>query len=510
MGPLIVQNNLLHKAVYRTSKFTNILRLYVEFEYLRQVKKVDKPYLGKWTKEKLIDMGPTFIKIGQFLSTRTDVFGEEITNELKELQDNVSPLPYAALAEVIKPIRDVLLDIQESPIASASIGQVHIGTMQNGDKIVLKVKRPNIEEQIIDDFETLLFGISILKQISEDRKIKEFEILFNEYYNLLKEEIDFVREANNMKRFRKNFSGKSWVKIPKVYPQLSNNDLITMEYVPTIKIDDTTSIDNLNFNRERVAQKLVELFINQVIDFGMVHIDPHPGNVGITKNGKIVFYDFGMILDLDLKIKENFTSFLIAVYDKDINTICNIAIKMGLIVVEPQNIPYFKTFLISFLSYVENANIEEFKVSYINKINQSSTPFLISSKFVLLLRGISILEGVCKKLDPNFNFKKTLDPYIDEFVVDINYFEARAMSDLKLITKVPDKVQINQIQIEVLEKTVRDVEKNVKKEQNNKYFIVIGCLFTYFMHHEFDQGILTALITGLTYSFIINGKVHKE
>jgi hypothetical protein len=84
------------------------------------------------------------------------------------------------------------------------------------------------------------------------------------------------------------------------------------------------------------------------------------------------------------------------------------------------------------------------------------------------------------------------------------------MSDLKLITKVPDKVQINQIQIEVLEKTVRDVEKNVKKEQNNKYFIVIGCLFTYFMHHEFDQGILTALITGLTYSFIINGKVHKE
>jgi predicted unusual protein kinase regulating ubiquinone biosynthesis (AarF/ABC1/UbiB family) len=346
--------------------------------------------------------------------------------------------------------------------------------------------------------------------ISDDRKIKEFEILFNEYYKLLKEEIDFVREAKNMKQFKENFIAKKWVKIPTLYESLSNNDVITMEYVPTMKIDNVKAIQSLSFNRERIAQKLVELFIMQVIDFGMVHIDPHPGNVGITDKGKIVFYDFGMVLDLDLKIKEKFTSFLIAVYDKDINTICTIAIEMGLIVVEPQNIPYFKTFLISFLSYVENADIEEFKISYINKINKTSTPFLISSKFVLLLRGISILEGVCKKLDPNFNFKKTLDPYIDQFIVDVNYFEARAISDIKLITKVPDKVQISQIQLEVLEKTVRDVEKNVKKEQNEKYMMLLGVMTTMIMQHEFNQGVATAVLFGISYSLIVNGQIHKK
>jgi predicted unusual protein kinase regulating ubiquinone biosynthesis (AarF/ABC1/UbiB family) len=280
-----------------------------------------------------------------------------------------------------------------------------------------------------------------------------------------------------------------------------------MEYVPTCKIDDIEKLDAMKFNRERIAQKLVELFIKQVIDFGIVHIDPHPGNVGITENGKIVFYDFGMILDLDMKIKENFTTFLIAVYDRDINTICSIAIEMGLIVVEPQNIPYFKTFLISFLSYIETANLEDFKISYINKINKTSTPFLVSSKFILLLRGISILEGVCKKLDADFNFRKTLDPYIDQFIVDVNYFEARAISDLKLITKVPDKVQLNQIQLEVLEKTMRDVENNVKKEQDQRYLMMIGVLFVMFFHNEYNMGLMATAIAITTLSFIdLNGQ----
>jgi predicted unusual protein kinase regulating ubiquinone biosynthesis (AarF/ABC1/UbiB family) len=186
---------------------------------------------------------------------------------------------------------------------------------------------------------------------------------------------------------------------------------------------------------------------------------------------------------------------------------------MGLIVVEPEDLPYFKTFLIAFLSYIETADLEDFKVSYISKINISSTPFLVSSKFVLLLRGISILEGVCKKLDPDFNFKKTLDPYIDEFIVDVNYFEARAMSDIKLITKVPDKVQVNQIQLEVLEKTIRNVEMNVRQEKKQKSFAIGGTLCTLLLDQWIGStdvpitGIVTCIL--LTYFVIINGKVYK-
>lgn len=494
----------------KVERFSKIVKFYLDFEYKRFVEKRSKRELGQWTKNKLVEMGPTFIKIGQFLSTRTDILGEEVTDELKGLQDNVAPIDFDQLCDYLAPIMNYVDHVDPIPLASASIGQVHSATLKTGDKVVLKVKRPNIMEDIVADFETLLFGMKILKNISNDRKIKEFEILFNEYYNLLKEEIDFELEASNMQLFKSNFQKDFWVKIPKLYKPLCTNDIITMEYVQSIKITDTVLLDSLKFNRSRIAQKLVEAFIKQVIEHGVVHIDPHPGNVGMTSNGQIVFYDFGMVLHLDINIKEYFTTFLIAVYDKDINTICKAAIDMGLIVVEEKDIPYFKNFLIAFLSYIETADLNEFKISYINKVNSTQTPFLISSKFVLLLRGISILEGVCKSLDPNFNFRKTLDPYIDEFIIDINYFENRAKADLKLITSVPDNVSINKIQIEILEKTIRDMEEDMKKDSNNKMMMVLGVVASIIMQHEYNLGVLTASSLALfSYYNILNGKVHR-
>lgn len=497
----------------RSQKFVKLCTYYGQFEYMRQVKKASGKEIGKWTKERLIELGPTFVKIGQFMSTRTDVFGEEITDELKQLQDNAAPVPFSEVCSYIDQVRPFFNTIEETPIAAASIGQVHVAELKTGQKVVLKVKRPGIECLILDDFEMLLFAIRILKIISDDRKIREFEILFNEYYKLLQEEVDFTRETKTIQKFKDNFSNKKWVKIPSVYEKISNNDLIVMDYVPSIKIDNVQRITELGFNRDKIAQKLIELYIKQIIEYGFVHIDPHPGNVGITEQGKIVFYDFGMVLNLDNKIKERFTQFLVAIYDKDINTICSVAIEIGLIVVEPQNLPFFKNFLISFLSYIETADLEDFKVSYISKINTASTPFLVSSKFVLLLRGISILEGVCKKLDPNFNFKKTLDPYIDEFIVDVNYFETRAMSDIKLITKVPNKVQINQIQLEVLEKTVRDVETNVRSANQQKLILIGGSVFSLMLEQELGDvfPVTTFVALGLlTYLIIINVKVHKR
>jgi len=489
----------------RTNKFCNIFISYLEFKYLKNIKKLNNNQIGNWIKNKLVSLGPTFVKIGQFMSTRSDVFGEEITFELKELQDNVLPLPYEELEEYINPILLNIETIDKLPIASASIGQVHLGTLKTGEKIVLKIKRPNIENQISEDFELLLFMINLLKNISDDRQINEFEILFNEYYKLLKEEIDFKREARTMQVFKSFFKDKKWLKVPKVYVEYSNENVIIMEYVPSIKIDDLESINKLNFNKEKIAEKLIELFINQIVDAGLVHIDPHPGNLGITENGKIVFYDFGMVLNIDFKVKEKFTSFLIAVYDKDINKICQIAIDIGLINVKPENIPYFKAFLISFLAYVERADIEEFKISYINKISKSEkAPFLVSSKFILLFRGISILEGICKKLDPYFNFKKPLDPYIDQFVIDINYFEKKAMNDLNLFYKVPDNVVNSQIQLEVLEKNIRDVERVTQQEQRDKYYQIIGLLFTLFIEYEFDKGLLAWIFYTITYLLIIN------
>jgi predicted unusual protein kinase regulating ubiquinone biosynthesis (AarF/ABC1/UbiB family) len=485
----------------KTNKLSNIVKFSADYYYQKNINKLSNKQIGKWTKNKLSDMGPTFIKIGQFISTRSDVFGEEFTNELKQLQDNVKAISFEKLSSTFDKYKLNFEYIKSEPLASASIGQVHLAKLLTGEDVVIKIKRPNISVDINEDFGLLLALIKFLKFFSDDRKLTEFEILFTEYYNLLNEEIDFNREMNNMKIFQKIFSTyKQYIKVPKVYEEFSNNDIITMEYVPTIKINDVDTLQKLNFNCELISNKLIECYVNQIIEHGYVHIDPHPGNLGITKKGKIVFYDYGMILNLDNKIKENFNSLLIAIYDKDVDMIANIALDMELIVIENKNMPYFKSFLLSFLTYIENLDIEDFKVSYIDKVDQSNMPFLISSKFLLLLRGLSILEGICKKLDPNFNYKKTLDPYISNYLVDVKYLENRAIADFDMIKIMPDKVSQHNIKIDILEKSIIEMEKTITRKNDHRSYFIYTFIFSLLLQFEYDIGIPTyILFVGIFY-----------
>jgi predicted unusual protein kinase regulating ubiquinone biosynthesis (AarF/ABC1/UbiB family) len=430
----------LVKSVNKTVTF------YIKFEHKRIIKKFTPKQLGRWTKDQLAMMGPSFIKIGQFVSTRSDIFTKEFTNELKDLQDNVAPISWQDLKKYIP---SAFKDINENPLASASIGQVHTAKLQDND-IILKIKRPDIELQIKNDFNGLLMFIKGLKLFSNDRRLTEFEILFTEYYNLLLEEIDFIKEAANIDKFAKMFKNTKWIKIPKVYREFCNNDYITMEYVPCIKINDIEKLNQLNFDTEKIATKLVQCYVDQIIKYGFVHIDPHPGNVGVTLNGQIVFYDYGMVLVLDTKIQKHFDELLVALYDKDVDEIARVAVEIGLVVVDPINIAYFKKFLIFFLSYIEKMNVNDFKVSYIDNISETEMPFLISSKFLLLLRGISILEGNCKALDKNFNYKKTLDPYIENYLIDIRYLENKARLDFDSIKTFPTKIKEQQVELDIM------------------------------------------------------------
>jgi predicted unusual protein kinase regulating ubiquinone biosynthesis (AarF/ABC1/UbiB family) len=454
------------------SSLKKTVRFYLGFEHKRLIKKYTPRQLGAWCKDQLVDMGPTFIKIGQFVSTRSDVFGKDITDELKELQDNVAPLAWSSLKDTI-PV-NVFTDIQETPVASASIGQVHVAKI--GDKeVVLKVKRPNIDEQIRSDFEGLLVFIKAMKVISSDRRLIEFEILFTEYYNLLLQEIDFKLEADNMERFSKMFKNTPWIRIPNVYKKYCSESCITMEYVPSIKINDIEKLKQMNFSTEKISTKLVECYVDQIIKHGSVHIDPHPGNLGMTKSGQIVFYDYGMVLDLDQLIQKHFDELLLAIYNRDIDEIAALAVKIGLVVVEDKNLPYFKKFLMFFVSYIEKMDVNDFKISYIDKIDKSNMPFLISSKFLLLLRGISILEGLCKQLNPNFNYKKPLDNYISEYLINIRYLENRAMADISSIRTMPGKLSEQKIEIEIISMN-NEINAKTRTDLTKKKTIILGLL----------------------------------
>jgi predicted unusual protein kinase regulating ubiquinone biosynthesis (AarF/ABC1/UbiB family) len=450
---------------YKVQKVSKIMKYGIELELIRTFKKVDNRYIGKWMKEKLVTLGPTFIKIGQFMSTRQDIFGKEFTDELKQLQDNVDPFSFKELEIELEDIKDQFQYINEIPLAAASIGQVHRAKLKTGEEVVIKARRPGIIQNIKDDFELVLLLLDSGKKIINTRRIQEINVLFEEYYKLLVDEIDFIKEKKNMKAFTKMFADTPWILVPDVYENLSNSNIITMEYIPSIKIDDEEKLNSMKLNKRLIADKLMESYIKQIIEYGLVHIDLHQGNIGMTKNGKIVLYDYGMILKLDKKIKENFNSLLLAIYEKDVNEICDVAIELDLVIIEESDIPSFKSFIYYFLNYLDTLDVNNFKISYLDKIDQSNLNFMLSSKFLMLIRGITILEGICKELDNGFSYMRTLEPYINNMVMfDISYLEKKAQKDIKKLINSRD--DNNEIQVEMMRSSMKKMES--KMYSNNE------------------------------------------
>ena len=453
----------------KLKRFSNVSKLAVDIAYLKYVKKACNRTLGRYTKEKFTSMGPTFIKIGQFISTRSDIFGKEFSNELKGLQDSIDPFEID-----IKSYESEYLKINPQPIATASIGQVYTGVLTRINKdnttsdvpIAVKIKRPNIDEFIRMDFDAFIFVVNVVNVLSNKREAMEFSFIVNEYYKLLLEEIDFKKEVRNIALFQKHFRTKGFVRVPRPFSDVSTDDMIVMEYLPSFRIDDVNRINAMNFDRKKIAEKLVELFLDQVINFGIIHIDPHPGNVGITERGKIVFYDYGMIQEIGIDFKHKLKAILLAVYEKDVEYLCKLLVESNIVIVEDNKLPYLKNFILVFISYIDNLNIDDFKKQYIDKVDKADVPFTISSKFLLILRGVSILEGVCKVLDPNFSYRTTIENYIDESIVDFDYIERKALMDIDVMRAMPDKITKNQIQLEIMEKNMEKMQTKVDPKKS--------------------------------------------
>ena len=470
------------KFIKQASKAIKLSKLTLDIGIAKTFRKdepkqvVDK-YIGNITYNTLKNLGPTFVKVGQFISTRSDIFGKDFTDELKDLQDNVLPMSSQEIAPMKNEIINNFEYINDEPLAAASIGQVHYGKLKNGEEVAVKFKRINIEQTIKDDFRMLLSIIDFIKLFASHRQITEIEISLKQYYKLLKEEINFRNEVQNMKTFRKQFRDVKWVKVPIPVESICTNDIIVMEYVPSIKINNTEEIEKMKFNKILISEKLLECFFTQIVQYGFVHIDPHPGNVGISKDGKIVFYDYGMFVKLDGIMKDKLKTLFLAMYDRDVDEVCNLLIELEIITVEPSKKAYFKKFIASFITYIDNLNIDDFKISYLDKIDQSEMQFLISSKFVLLLRGITILEGVCKNLNPTFNYRDILDPFISDFIIDINYIERKGTKDINRFTKAPDKITSSEISLGMVENDMEALKKKVIMFDNKTKYIFTAILF---------------------------------
>ena len=463
---------------YKINRSLAITKLGVNVLYMKNIAKAPIKEIGQVTRKGLSELGPTFIKIGQFVSTRSDIFGKEFTDQLLELQDKITPF------DIDPGVVSNEVQLIQPPIATASIGQVYKGTIKkSGQTVAIKVKRPQIERDFKMDFEVFLSLLHIITVIGNQREVGEFNILFNEYYKLLQEEIDFGREVKNMERFHVLFQNKKFVRIPRPVKQYCNNEVIVMEYIPAIRIDDLNVMKQLGFNTRKIAQKLVDLFFDQILNYGIIHIDPHPGNVGITTEGKIVFYDYGMVQTINIDLKNNLKDILMALYDKNVDYICKLLIDNEIIICADDQLPYLKNFVLSFLGYLNNMSINDFKTSYIDNVDKTAMPFVISSKFLLILRGMSILEGVCKTLDPDFSYTGVIERYIDTSMVDIAYMEKRALMDIDNMRVMPDNVAANKIKLEILQKNIQSIDTRMNIKISRSLAALSGFVFIDVVDH---------------------------
>ena len=357
--------------------------------------------IAKETKNKLVKLGPTFVKVGQYVSTRDDVFPPEIIHEFTKLQDDVLTMDWDVIQDIVSNESIKGLDnICHLPIASASLGQVHMATY-NSKECVIKVLRPNVVPQIENDVVNLMIIADIFKFINPAGS-RDIVMFVQELEQMLKMETDYIREAKNTDTFRKNFTDVDWIIVPRVYCATSN--VLVMEYVPSTKITEVGGID-----RKSLAWALTKSQIMQILNSGFFHGDPHPGNVGV-KDGKLVYYDFGMVSEISIKQKNTLMALLIAITSENEDQILAILNNLGLVASDPTGLRKFVRF---FLDYIRNNDIQD-PEQVQELVAIQNNPIKFSGSFFYLVRSFALIEGISKQLDPGYSSSNMLRKYVSE------------------------------------------------------------------------------------------------
>jgi len=378
---------------------------------------------AKWIRESLLELGPTFIKVGQLFSTRADIFPAEYVEELAKLQDQVPAFTYEQAKEIIeaelgKPLVKLLATFDPSPLAAASLGQVHKAKLHNGEEVVVKVQRPGLKQLFTID-------LAILKQITRYfqnhprwGKGRDWLGVYDECYRILWEETDYLNEGKNADTFRRNFRGQNWVKVPRVFWRYTSGKVLTLEYVPGIKISHYSALEAAGLDRKNLAQLGAKAYLQQLLNDGFFHADPHPGNLAVSPEGALIFYDFGMMGSIKTNVREKLMSTLMGITNKNADLIIKSLIDLGAL----QPIGDLSAVRRSIQFMLDNFMDKPFEEQSITAISDDlydiayDQPFRFPATFTFVMRAFSTLEGVGKGLDPNFNFMETAQPFALQFI----------------------------------------------------------------------------------------------
>jgi predicted unusual protein kinase regulating ubiquinone biosynthesis (AarF/ABC1/UbiB family) len=407
-----------------------------------------------------IGLGPTFIKIGQSLSTRIDFFPPIYTEALSQLQDRVPAFGIVEVVEIIETelgatIETLFAEFDPVPIAAASLGQVHRARLRTGTDVVIKVQRPGLQQLFELDFQVIAKLLWWVDRLLPKKRSIELRAIYQEFFTLLFQEINYTKEGQNADRFRANFKANKLVVAPEIYWKYTTSKVLTMSYLPGIKIDDRVTLEACGFSPKQINQLGICCYLKQLLIDGFFQADPHPGNMAIMADGKLVVYDFGMMAELKHISTDRMIETFWAVMKKDGSAVTDSLIQLGLIEQVEDMRPIKRVIEFMLERFTDRpVDVHEFDLikSEITTLFVQQ-PFQMSPEMSFILKALSTLDGIARTLDPEYNLVVAAQPFIRSVAISerrniISKLGKQATSYLKYTLTKPSgsKLRIRQLE----------------------------------------------------------------
>lgn len=376
----------------------------------------------------LEELGPTYIKLGQIMSLHSDFLPKAYCDELLKLNSDVTPMPFDDVEDVInhsygQDWRELFQFIEEAPLGSASIAQVHRARLKNGEEVIIKVERKGIYDTMARDIGLLHRLVKLIPPVGDFKNLVDLDMVLDELWSVAQEEMDFLKEAANMDEFSRNNASVQYVTTPKLYHEYSTGHVLVMEYIDGYSLDDVESLQNAGYDMDEIGTKFVNNFIKQVMDDGFFHADPHPGNVKI-RDGKIVWIDMGMMGRLSEKDRHTMIKGIRGIALHDISMVENSVLEIGEFRGKPDRERLYQD-LKKFIADYGTTSMGSLDVAAaiaglveIMKQNRISLPHGVS----MLCRGLTHIQGVLAVISPDINMMQiAVNRYTEDFLKNINW-----------------------------------------------------------------------------------------
>ena len=367
----------------------------------------------------LEELGPTFLKMGQILSTRPDLLPVEFMQELEKLQDEVPPFPYREVKEVIekelrKPVEQIFSNFDEQPLAAASIGQVHQAKMLDGKDVVVKIQRPGIHRNIEVDLEIMMHLAELMERHLEGWEVQRPTRVVEEFARTLEKELDYTLEAAHTERFARQLEDEPAVYVPQVYREATTSRVLTMEHIYGVKASAIDELEKEGLDRKEIARQGLILIMRQIFVHGFFHADPHPGNIFIMPENIICYIDFGMMGRLDLEMRENFADLIMSIVHRNERDAAQALLKLTFSEEGP-DYPALERAVAEFMDKHCYRPLKDVALgTMLHQLLQLTTRhrLCIPPDLFLMIKALSTVEGLGRVLDPDLDVIEEAAPFI--------------------------------------------------------------------------------------------------